>query len=130
MKTIKRYFPFLILGPLSNILWAWWVLPEINEQGTWAETIQWISVQALLPLMFTILLAFRPRVVFWLLIIYSGFIILYGVGIFGWGLMGPATPVSVYAVSGTLFVMGFGLLYHSMKDLKFGEKERKDYAAD
>lgn len=94
------------------------------------ETIQWIAIQALMPLFFGLLLLLRSRIVFWFLIVYSGFIILYGIGILGWGLMGPATPLSVYAVGGVLFVMGFGLLYQAMKDLRVGEKERKDYAAD
>ena len=94
------------------------------------ETIQWIAIQALMPLFFGLLLLLRSRIVFWFLIVYSGFIILYGIGILGWGLMGPATPASVYVVSVVLFVMGFGLLYQAMKDLRVGEKRRKDYAED
>ena len=122
---LKKYIPFLILGPLSNALWAGWALPEISEQGTPSETVQWICVQALLPLIFCMLLALKQRLAFWCLMIYSGFIILFGVGVFGWALMGPGTPLSVYAVCLTLFVMGFGLLYQSMKDLNFGKKTRR-----
>lgn len=127
---LKKYIPFLILGPVSNALWAGWALPEINEQGTPAETVQWIAVQALLPLIFCMLLALKQRLAFWGLMIYSGFIILFGVGVFGWALMGPGTPFSVYAVCLMLFVMGFGLLYQSMKDLNFGKKGRKFYTED
>ncbi len=127
---LKKYIPFLILGPVSNALWAGWALPEINEQGTPLETVQWIAVQALLPLVFCMLLVLKHRLAFWGLMIYSGFIILFGVGVFGWALMGPGTPLSVYAVCLMLFVMGFGLLYQSMKDLNFGKKGRKFYTED
>ena len=127
---IKKYLPFLILGPASNILWATWALSEINEQGTFGETMQWIATQALLPILLGILVALRSKIGLWLLTVYSGFVLLFGIGILGWALMGPATPLSVYVVCFILFVMGFGLLYQSMKDLKIGKKARRDYAQD
>jgi len=123
---LKRYIFYLILGPISNTLWAFWALPEIGEQGTWAETLQWMCTQAIIPAVATLFLAFNVKFVLWLLIIYSGFIILFAVGIFGWALMGPGTPVSIYVVCAVLFTMGFGLLYQSMKDLNLG-KEIKSY---
>jgi hypothetical protein len=119
---LKKYLPFLVLGPISNALWAFWALPEINEQGTFAEMFQWICVQALLPVMLGILLLTKWRLVFWLFVIHSGFIILYAIGILGWALMGLATPVSIYVVAVVLLVMGFGILYHALKDLKFDQK--------
>ena len=125
MKTLKKYILFLLLGPVSNFLWAGWVLPEINEQGTFVETVQWISVQALLPLIFCVLLALKQKFVHWMMIVYSGFIILFAVGVLGWALMGPGTPASVYVVCLILFVMGFGILYQSMKDLDFEKKPRR-----
>jgi hypothetical protein len=117
------------MGPLSNILWAFWALPEIGEEGTFTQTIQWIGTQALLPCLFAALLLAGLRIVFWPLLIYSAFMILFGIGLFGWALMGPGTPASIYAVCATLLAMGFGILYHSLKDLGIGTKERK-YASE
>lgn len=125
---MSKYFFFLVLGPVSNVLWAWWALPEINEQGTTLEMFQWIATQAALPVLFGILLALGSKIARWFILVYSGFTLLFAIGIFGWALMGSATPVSIYVVAGILFVMGFGLLYQSMKDLNFGHKERKTYA--
>ncbi len=128
---MKKYLPFLILGPISNALWAWWALPEINEQGTGYETLQWLCTQALVPVLFVgLLLFFRKKIVYWLLVIYSGFIILFGIGIFGWALMGAATPLSIYAVCFIFFIMGFGILYQALKDLNFGKTVRRYHDED
>ena len=116
---IKRYIFFLMLGPLANLAWVVWVLPEINELGTRAETLQWFLVQSLFPVLFGLLIALKKKFVFWLMVVYSGFIILFAIGMLGWALMGPEAPVSIYAVCCLLIVMAFGLLFNSLKDLKF-----------
>lgn len=124
---LKRYLPFLLLGPVANLLWAFWALADINEQGTLIETLQWIAVQAAIPALFCLLLRFRRRYVHYMLLVYGGFMLLFGFGIAGWALMGESTPVSVYAVCFTLAVMGFGILYRSMEDLHLGKKEIDRY---
>ena len=118
-QPLRRYLPFLALGPVTNALWAWWALPSIDEQGTFTEMLQWYCVQAAIPVLFAVLLRFRRNYVHWMLMIYGGFIALFAFGILGWALMGEGTPMPIYAVFTLLFVMGFGLLYHSMKDLGF-----------
>ena len=110
-----------MLGPTANLLWALWVLPQINEHGTGPETLQWFLVQSLFPVLFGFLVIFKKRIVFWLLMIYSGFMILFTIGMLGWALMGPEAPLSIYAVCLLLLVMGFGLLFNSLKDLKLGQ---------
>ena len=122
---LKKYTIYLLLGPLSNVLWALWVLPQINEQGTAGETLTWLCVQAFLPAVFVIFLYLKKRFIFWLLLVHSGFIILYAVGILGWSLMGLFVPASIYVVCGILFVMGFGILYHSISDLKISGKVKR-----
>lgn len=117
----KKYLTFLILGPLANLLWAFWVLPQINEVGNQSETLQWILIQSLFPVIFTVLIAFKKKYVFWLMVMYSGFMILFVIGMLGWAMMGPEAPVSIYAVCGILLVMSFGLLFHSLQDLKVGK---------
>ena len=119
---LKKYLPFLMLGPLANLLWAFWALPQINEQGTFAETLQWICVQAFLPVILGLGLFLKKKFAYWFLVIYSGFTILFGLGMLGWALMGLVTPLSIYAVSFVLLVMGFGILFHALKDLKLGRK--------
>lgn len=121
---LRAYFFFLILGPVSNAIWAFWALPDIGEQGTRTETIQWLCTQAILPVLFAASVSLRAKLILWFILVYSGFIILFGVGIFGWALMGPDTPLSIYVFCAVLFLMGFGLLYQSMKDLNFGKKGR------
>ena len=106
---------------MANLLWVFWVLPQINERGTWQETIQWIVIQSLFPVIFTVLLAAKKKYVFWMLIVYSGFMILFMIGLIGWALMGPETPISIYAVCGILMMMAFGLLFNSLSDLKVGQ---------
>src|SRR3989338_11577123 len=111
---LKKYLPFLALGPLANLLWAFWALREINEQGSFVEMLQWICVQALLPVMLGLLLALKPKFAYGFLLVYSGFTILFALGILGWALMGLGTPLSVYVVSFILLVMGFGVLFHTL----------------
>lgn len=117
---LKKYAVFLMMGPVSNALWAWWALPQINEQGTRGEALQWISVQAVAPTLFAVLLLFRQRFVYWLMVVYSGFIILFATGVAGWALIGSGVPVSIYVVLLVLFMMGFGILFNSLKDLNVG----------
>lgn len=123
----KKYLPFLALGPVANLLWAFWALKDMDEQGTTLEMLQWICVQALVPLLFALLVRFKKRYVYWMLVIYSGFMILFAFGILGWALMGENTPISVYAVFLTLITMAFGIFYHAMKDLDFDNQEIKRY---
>ena len=118
---MKKYSPYLILGPIANFLWVFWVLPQINERGTIRETSQWIVIQCLFPVIFTVLLAAKKKYVFWMLVVYSGFIILFMIGLIGWALMGPATPISIYVVCAMLMAMAFGLLFNSLSDLKVGQ---------
>ena len=123
----KRYLPFLALGPVSNLLWAFWALRDINEQGSPLEMLQWIAVQAAIPALFLLLLRFRRPYVYYMLIVYGGFTLLFGFGITGWALMSDGAPVSVFTVCFTLGVMGFGLLYRAMEDLHLGKKEIDRY---
>ncbi len=112
----------MALGPAANLLWAFWALREINEQGGFVEMLQWICVQALLPVMLGLLLALRPKFAYGFLLVYSGFTILFALGILGWALMGLGTPLSIYAVSTVLLVMGFGILFQALKDSRWGQK--------
>ena len=119
---LKKYLPFLVLGPVANLLWAFWALREINEQGGFLEMLQWICVQALLPVMLGLLLALKPKFAYGFLLVYSGFTILFALGILGWAFMGLGTPLSIYAVSAVLLVMGFGILFHTLKDSQWGQR--------
>ena len=119
---IKKYLFFLVLGPIANLLWALWVLPQINERGSGPEMLQWFLVQSLFPAVFCLLIALKQKFVHWLLIIYSGFMILFVIGMLGWALMGPEAPLSIYAVCFLLLIMGFGLMYNAFKDSKLGQK--------
>ncbi len=127
---LRNYLFFLLLGPVSNALWGYWALPEIGEQGTQIETLQWLCTQAILPVVFAVSLGLGMKFVLWFVLIYSGFILLFGIGIFGWALMGPGTPLSIYVVCALFFIMGFGLLYWSLKDLKFGREEKRYHVED
>jgi len=91
-----------------------------------SETIQWLLIQVFLPAMFSIFLILRLNFILWVMVIYSGFVLLFDLGVLGWALMGDGTPFSVYVVCFILFVMGFGLLYQSLKGLNIG-KENKIY---
>ncbi len=118
---IKKYITFLLLGPVANLLWALWVLPQINERGTFPEMAQWFLVQSLFPIVFAILIKMNVKIVHWFLVIYSGFMILFTIGMLGWAMMGPEAPFSIYIVCFILLVMGFGLMFNSLKDLKIGQ---------
>ena len=122
---IKKYLFFLILGPIANLLWALWVLPQINERGSGLETLQWFLVQSIFPVVFCLLIMLKKKLVHWLLMIYSGFMILFAIGMLGWALMGPEAPVSIYAVCFLLLVMAFGLLFNSLKDSKLGQEVKR-----
>ena len=122
---LKKYSPIFILQILSNALWGYWVLPSVGEQGTAPEMIRWMGMQIALPFLLGVLLSRKRRYAFWLLILYAALIILFGLGMFGWALMGPSTPMSVYIVCGLFFVVGFWALFQSMKDLGIGQKPRQ-----
>lgn len=121
---MKKYLLLLALGPLSNALWAFWALPQIGEQGYLGETVEWVVVQALLPVLFAVLLRRKKKYTYWLLVLYSMYLLLYAIGILGWGLIGAATPFSIYCVAALMLMMGFGLMYQSLKDLGLGKKEK------
>ncbi len=121
---IKKYLFFLGLGPLANLLWVLWVLPAINERGTVHETLQWFLIQSIFPILFAVLVVLKQKVVYWFMIIYSGFMLLFCIGMLGWALMGPEAPVSIYAVCFLLLVMAFGLLFNALKDSKLGQEEK------
>ena len=123
---IKKYAIFLILGPIANLLWVFWALPQINELGNPQETAQWFFVQSLFPIIFAILIFLKKKYVFWAILMYSGFIILYAIGMLGWALMGPETPISIFTECVLLMIMSFGLLFNSIKDLNI-LKEVKRY---
>ena len=122
---INKYLFFLILGPVANLLWALWVLPEINERGSGLETLQWFLAQSIFPVAFCFFIILKKKFVHWLLIIYSGFMILFAIGMLGWALMGPEAPLSIYVVCLLLLIMAFGLLYNSFKDSKLGQKVQR-----
>ena len=122
---INKYLFFLVLGPIANLLWALWVLPQINERGNGPEMLQWLLVQSLFPAAFCLLIGLKHKLVYWLLIIYSGFMILFAIGMLGWALMGPEAPLSIYAVCFLLLIMGFGIMYNSFKDSKLGQKIKR-----
>ena len=121
---VKKFLPFLVLGPIGNLLWLLWALPQIGEQGDSSQILEWIAAQMVLPLIFSIFLLLRRRFILWVILIYSAFMILYALGVLGWALMGAGTPLSVYVVTGVLFVMSFGLAYRSLKALNIGKKEK------
>ena len=122
---IKKYLFFLVLGPIANLLWALWVLPQINERGSGPETLQWFLVQSIFPVAFCLLIILKKKFVHWLLMIYSGFMILFAIGMMGWAMMGPEAPVSIYVVCALLLVTAFGLLFNSLKDSKLGQKVKR-----
>ena len=121
----KKSLFYLALQVTNNFLWAWWVLPSIHEEGTVWQTLNWLLVQALLPVLLAMLLVRRRRYAFVFLLLYSVFILLYGCGLAGWALIGAATPYSLYVVCGSFFVVGFGLLYQSLKGMKVGRTIRR-----
>ena len=123
----KKYLFFLLLGPLSNLLWLFWALPEIHETGSLIEVVQWLGFQTCLVVLFFIGLMRGKKITFWVLLSYSILVFLYALGLIGWGLMGAATPLSVFIVAGLLFLMSLGLIYHTLQDLKIVSKPYKGY---
>ena len=119
---LKKYLPFFILKVCADVLWGWWALPQMGEQGTDLQTLEWMGVQALVPLLFVLLLIRGQRYVYWFLIAYGSLIILYGLGTLGWAVIGPATPFSVHTVCLIFFIIGFGIVFNAMRDLKIGGK--------
>ena len=117
---LRKYLPFLALKVGSDGLWAYWALPQMGEQGSDLQTLEWMGVQALVPLLFSLLLLRKQRYVYWFLLVYGGLIVLYGLGTFGWAMIGPATPFSVHVVCVLFFIIGFGILFNAMQDLKLG----------
>ena len=118
----RRYLPFFVLKVAADTLWGWWALPQMGEQGSDLQTLEWMGVQALVPLLFSLLLLRKQRYVYWFLLVYGSLIFLYGLGTFGWAMMGPATPLSVHVVCVIFFVIGFGILFNAMQDLKLGSR--------
>ena len=122
---LKKYLPFILLIPLSNALWAWGVLPQIGEQGTRRQLIEWLIVQALVPTLSTVLLVLGSRLARPIFCLYGSTLVLYGVGTLGWALMGLYTPALVYVVSGLFLVAGFGLVFNALKDLNVGKTVKR-----
>ena len=106
------------------MLWGWWALPQMGEQGTDLQTLEWVGVQSLVPILFGLLLLRKQRYVFWFLLAYGAMITLYGLGTLGWAMTGPGTPLSVYVVCLIFFIIGFGMLFNAMQDLKIGGLRR------
>ena len=94
----------------------------MGEQGTGWQTLEWMGAQALVPLLFSLLLLRGQRYVLWLLLSYGALILLYGLGTFGWAIIGPATPFSVHIVCILFFILGFGILFNALQDLKIGRR--------
>lgn len=105
-------------------MWAYWALPEMDEQGTASQSFEWLCAQVLFPVFFCVLLSRKRKSVLWMLVAYGGWLGLYGLGTTGWALMGPATPFSVYAVCALFLMAGFGLIYNALKDLNIGQQKR------
>jgi hypothetical protein len=122
---LKKYLPFFILQLTANSIWVFLVLPAVGEEGTLSETLRWLAIQIALPGFLAWLLIRGRRYALWLLIIYASLILLFGLGMVGWALMGEATPWTVYAVCLLFFVVGFGILFYALKDLNIGQKPRQ-----
>ena len=73
----RKFLPFLVLGPVANLLWVLWVAPAIGELGDRDQMLEWIIVQMILPLMFSLFLLLRRRFILWVLLVYGGFVALY-----------------------------------------------------
>ncbi len=122
---IKKYLPFFTLQILANLLWAFWALPAIGEAGSLQETLKWLGVQILFPIFFCLLLTSRRKSAHVLMVIYGALTGLYALGMTGWALIGEGTPFSVYAVCAIFFVVSFGIVFQSLKDLNVGQKARR-----
>ncbi len=122
---MKRYITLFAVQISTFALWAWKALPDMNEQGSLVETLKWLGMQALVAVFLILLLARASRVSRWLVVVYAGFVALFGYGTLGWSLIGAATPLSVYSVAVLFIVNGLALLFHALKDLNIG-RERKE----
>jgi hypothetical protein len=120
----RKYLPFFAFQIGANLLWAYWALPEMNEEGSAAQSLEWLAAQILFPALFCVLLTRKKKTVLWMLVMYGGWLTLYGLGTTGWALMGPGTPFSVYAVCVLFLIAGFGIIYHALKDLNIGQIKR------
>ena len=115
---MRRYLPFLFLSFAASIVWISWCLPDMNEQGTFFEMLEWVLFQAGIQVFLFALLAVWHRAALWAIVLYGGFLVLHAAGLLGWALSGEATPLSVYSVAVLHFINGFALLFHSLNDLK------------
>ncbi|HTL70759.1 MAG TPA: hypothetical protein VL404_05670 [Candidatus Eisenbacteria bacterium] len=127
---LRKYLPFLLMIPVANALWAWGVLPRIGEEGTPAETFEWLVVQWVVPTLMAVLLVAKSRLARPLLCAYGVVLALYGVGTLGWALMGLYTPLPVYGVCALFLVAGFGLVFRSLKDLNVGRVVKRYHLDD
>ncbi len=116
-----------MLGPLCNLLWLCWVLPAINEVGSAQEVAQWLLIQLFITAVFFMFIAANKKIILWGVLAYAIFVLMHTLGVLGWGLMGAATPLSIFAVTALLFLMAFGLIYHALKDLNLGGKTYRSY---
>ena len=121
---MKKYLVLFALQIAANLLWAFWALPLMLEQGSSSQTLNWLLVQTLFPVLWTLLLARKWAGVYVLLVIYGVLIVLYGIGTLGWALMGEGTPLAVYVVCGIFLVTGFGCVFCALKDLNVGKNTR------
>ena len=127
---LRRYAFLLSLGVVVSLLWGWWATPEIGEGPSWVQMLHWMSTQVLVPVILFLLVALRLKPFLWLTALYGLSNLLYAVGLFGWALMGSATPLSVYVVCALLSAMGLGLVYQSLKDLDLGHPARRGYSLE
>ena len=107
--------------PASAALWAFWVLPSIDESGTPGQLLSWFFVQLLMPVSLSLLIYFLNKIGYIAVLCYGVFIGLHGFGDLGWALMGTFTPFLVYLHSILMIVIGLACLYFSMKDLGIGK---------
>lgn len=122
---MRRYISLFIIQIGANILWAFSALPSMNEQGSVRETVEWLGSQMLVVTLLAVLLAKGSRYSRWLVVVYAGFVLLFGHGTLGWSFMGPATPLSVYAVAVVLIGNGLALLFCALKDLNIGREKKE-----
>jgi hypothetical protein len=117
----------MFLQLVAQTLWALWVLPKMNEEGSPRQIAVWLGVQVLfLCLLFLILLR-RKKYSFWSMFVYAATLLLFAIGLLGWALMGLSTPLAVYAVCGLFFLSSFGMMIASLKDLGVRQRQMKSF---
>ncbi len=121
---MKKYILFFLCGPVANILWIFWALPEMNEEGGVFETFQWLATQIALAALFLVLLSYKRRYAYVLVAAFALYNLMHAAGLMGWGFMGLYTPPAVYLVAAILAIGSLGLFYYSMIDLGIGKKEK------